>query len=65
MYVAYINRSRAYSVIFCLSINRVLANVLSVVSQQTASCEAMTLRVASKQVCELRAKEPMSCELAI
>ena len=55
----------AYSVIFCLSINRVLANVLSVVSQQTASCEAMTLRVASKQVCELRTKEPMSCELAI
>ena len=41
------------------------AKVLSVVSQQAASCEAMTLQVASKQVSELRAKEPMSCELGI
>ena len=65
MYVAYINRSRAYSVIFCLSINRVLANVFSVVSEQAASCEAMTQRVASTQVCKLQAKEPMSSELAI
>ena len=40
-------------------------NILSVVSQQAASCQAMTLWVASKPVCKLQAKEPMSCELGI
>ena len=45
--------------------NRVQSNVLRVVSKQTASCEAMTLRVASKNVCKLQAKEPMSCKLAV